>query len=528
MDQHQSLLFRLPRELRDEIYSYYLREQGGYIFSLSAQKFRQSNGLPIELALGYTCKRVAAEIHGYALRENTLRFHVLPQTQDTFHRCSTAGSFARLLELQHGCLIMMLRQAYWLISPEAIREMGRKYPGNIAVKRLEQKVAEDGNVFLSSGHLLAEWALDSFVEYVMLQDLIKVISTHPDFVHLTSRVYEADVVRGPLYRYPDEDYDFSLDYPDIDFDDDSSEDSYDRDSPWYTKETQFQIMNWKPALWWIPDEDDLDAVTKFLTMEPSDPTYDDTGREVRPKYYFSAAAAAIQWLERLTSENRMHLRKLIIQEDYTSINLPQTHARGLVLLCVENPQLQVERRVDIWKTEFIPASEHFNRDVRSIVQGVGHWICETKFLRALGMPPASFSLVLHGPTKEASQQLCDAMIKAAIWQEGVEELARRDGKEFRPWWDAIAEDFVDLTKAMIRGDIPARFEADMGEVWDIEEVLRNWSDRERNIFALKNFEEPDGGWEAARAGYFEQVGWVERMDGWDLLVAENQLEENAS
>ncbi|PZC92379.1 reverse transcriptase [Pyrenophora tritici-repentis] len=179
---------------------------------------------------------------------------------------------------------------------------------------------------------------------------------------------------------------------------------------------------------------------------------------------------------------------------------------GLVPFCVENPQLRVERR------------------------NVAEWICETKYLRAMGMLPDSFSLVLHGPSKEASQQLCDAMIRVAIWHDGAEELARREGEELQCWRDGIAEDFVDLMKSMIRGDVPARFGADMGEVWNIEEILRDhqgeWPASVSQVFALSNFEEPDGGWEAARAGYFEEVEWLDRMEGWNLMVAENQPDDS--
>ncbi|KAF7450867.1 hypothetical protein PtrSN002B_010000 [Pyrenophora tritici-repentis] len=148
----------------------------------------------------------------------------------------------------------------------------------------------------------------------------------------------------------------------------------------------------------------------------------------------------------------------------------------------------------------------------------------------MGMLPDSFSLVLHGPSKEASQQLCDAMIRVAIWHDGAEELARREGEELQCWRDGIAEDFVDLMKSMIRGDVPARFGADMGEVWNIEEILRDhqgeWPASVSQVFALSNFEEPDGGWEAARAGYFEEVEWLDRMEGWNLMVAENQPDDS--
>ena len=156
---------------------------------------------------------------------------------------------------------------------------------------------------------------------------------------------------GPLYPHADAGYESSIDSSDVEDDDDSSSNSSDdvNRPPLYTKETQFQVINWRPALWWIPSQQDLDEVAKFLSPEPDGSIYDATGRgrELRPRYCLSAAATAIQYLGCLTPQNRMHLRKVTRQEDHTNGGLPQTHARGLVPFYVENPQLQVERRVDI-------------------------------------------------------------------------------------------------------------------------------------------------------------------------------------
>jgi len=527
-DQNQSLLFRLPRELRDEIYGYYLREQGGYTFSLSAQKFRRSNGMPIELALGYICKRVAAEIHGYALRENTLRFNSLCQARPTVTKCSTADVFELLLKWRARCCRRMLAHAYWLVTVEAMREVRNRHPGNIAVAQLEQAIIEHGNWDLRRGFFGPVWTLDYHIEEVILHDLIQVIAKHPDFERLTSKEFDPDMDPGPPYTHAYTDSESSSsssnlsddddDDDAIDDDDDASDDDDDDDSsseiensvarpPKYTKETQFRIIEWKPAFWWIPEQQDIDEVAKFLPTDREYTLRDAAGKEVKPRYSFSAAAATIRFLERLTPENRMHLRKITIQEDDRSVGLPQTHARGLVPFCIENPHLRIERRVDIWRTDFIPESEAFYTS--HMVSVVANWICEAKYLPIMDVPSASFSLILHGPSEVASQQLCDAMIKAAIWHEGSKELARRKGQEWKDTYP-LSEDFVDLMKAMVRGDIPARFEADMGEVWDIEEILRNhegdWPEDARPFFALRRFEEPDGGWEAARAGYFEEVG----------------------
>ena len=142
------------------------------------------------------------------------------------------------------------------------------------------------------------------------------------------------------------------------------------------------------------------------------------------------------------------------------------------------------------------------------------------------MPIGCFSLVLHGPSKRASQQLSDAVIRAAIWQDGAMEIARREQRQFDDD-DGVAEDFVDVIKEMLRGEISARFDADMGELWDIEKLLRendgDWPTDVRDVFRLQDFDEPDGGWEAAREVYKENVAWIDRVNGWRRLAEEEPL-----
>ncbi|KAF1965109.1 hypothetical protein BU23DRAFT_490703, partial [Bimuria novae-zelandiae CBS 107.79] len=63
---------RLPRELRDEVYFHYVYERDGYFHDVQSNRLRTSTGAPIDLALMRTCKQVASEMDGLALRENTI------------------------------------------------------------------------------------------------------------------------------------------------------------------------------------------------------------------------------------------------------------------------------------------------------------------------------------------------------------------------------------------------------------------------------------------------------------------------
>ncbi|EUC39751.1 hypothetical protein COCMIDRAFT_110688, partial [Bipolaris oryzae ATCC 44560] len=69
-----SPFFQLPRELRDLIYDYYVRCDGGYVYDVEARKFRQADGGPVFNALALTCRQAAFELEGLAFQVNTITF----------------------------------------------------------------------------------------------------------------------------------------------------------------------------------------------------------------------------------------------------------------------------------------------------------------------------------------------------------------------------------------------------------------------------------------------------------------------
>jgi hypothetical protein len=113
-------------------------------------------------------------------------------------------------------------------------------------------------------------------------------------------------------------------------------------------------------------------------------------------------------------------------------------------------------------------------------------------------------------------------VRAAVWHEGAVEIARRGQRDFRYYKHGVAEDFVKVIKEMLRAEIPARFDAKMGKVWDIEKGLKEhegeWPESANEVFGLRYFDEPDGGWEAARERSSGEVDWADRMEGWELLT----------
>lgn len=81
--QPQSRLPSLPRELRDEIYTYYLQEPGGYVNFPSTNKLRCSNREAIDFGLMRTFKMVASGMLGPSLYSHHIcdSLHVLAYVQ---------------------------------------------------------------------------------------------------------------------------------------------------------------------------------------------------------------------------------------------------------------------------------------------------------------------------------------------------------------------------------------------------------------------------------------------------------------
>ncbi|KAI4665201.1 uncharacterized protein J4E88_010526 [Alternaria novae-zelandiae] len=352
-------------------------------------------------------------------------------------------------------------------------------------------------------------------------DLIQIISRHPAFERLVLGEYDPSAkTSAPL------DYDPVTDDEDESEDEDNDNDqgrSRSRPSV-YTRDTLYQIIEWRPTYWWIPEKKDLDKVAKYVPPAPELGTRHN-GRVKRFKRYFSAAAAAIQFLERLTPKKRAQVRKIVIQEDYaslgisqnhashTNLGLSQTHARGLVPYLLENPRLRIERRVDIWGTVLIPNRER-SYGVERCLWDVATWIHEASMPWIMDLPTGSFSLVLHGPDERASELLCNAMRQAAMWQDGAEELTRRGTMQRMT---PISDDFVDVIKAVVRGDVPVRFEAGVPELWDTDKILREQSDQwpyavdRLRCVTVFHFGMHDGGWDSVRSEQMEEIEWTDGM-----------------
>ena len=123
-----SAFLDVPREVRDIIYQHCVQEKDGYSFDFGSGKLRASRQ-PIDLALMYTCKTVAAEIRGLPLGTNTITFSTIYSESLRLR----AGRF-------HKAMVKFANAKWWMLAvitrplaaplrtPELIAEILQKFP----------------------------------------------------------------------------------------------------------------------------------------------------------------------------------------------------------------------------------------------------------------------------------------------------------------------------------------------------------------------------------------------------------------
>ena len=95
-----------PREVREVVEEYYVLENEGYHFDYASKKLRTSRG-PVNLSLMYTCKMIAKEMYGLALKTNLINFRTVCSESKRLK----AGSFDRLIRYLMKIRYYILRGA---------------------------------------------------------------------------------------------------------------------------------------------------------------------------------------------------------------------------------------------------------------------------------------------------------------------------------------------------------------------------------------------------------------------------------
>jgi hypothetical protein len=191
-------------------------------------------------------------------------------------------------------------------------------------------------------------------------------------------------------------------------------------------------------------------------------------REVPDKTYrFSAAASANHYL-RSIGPLRCHVRRIVLLEDHRAVPGSLEHGQGFLPFIAENPQLRIERRIDLWRTIFtahtlkpLPVPGHHKYDVPAWLESRGltepepdveflpamprasplvseliSWLHEAQVL------PPNMTLVLdEDPAPgQCAEIFRSAMLRPAVIQAAMRESFQRDHLRMPGYWQWRAPD----------------------------------------------------------------------------------------
>ncbi|KAJ3956616.1 hypothetical protein N0V92_006851 [Colletotrichum tropicale] len=491
-------LMTLPREIRDSIYEFYVAADGGYVCnpeklaekilnqhrneaSLDVSVFQRSDLQPIDLNLSYTCKAMAQEMSGVALRTNTITFSTV-----------TSAEIRVLAERFNHSMVKRFdgdRDGAFRFAGFAMPEIERqglklKYP---QFAPLLDRMKQEGNTHpetrLTTGR-------DGFVQWYR---------TGGGRLHSRTGPYgEAP----SLYRT------FQKDALTAIASSEFGREQIER----FWRETRSRLSRLASALrvveckiehWAVPSAEDMQSLTINQGSNSSS-----TGSHLRDrtKYRFSAAAVAIHVLQSLPVSSRMHLRRLILNEDREAVADPQCHGIGLIPFCKENPLLRVERRVSLWRNAFQTDTAYRSPEARykpryrytpwamdsaQVTHNVASWVIEALALEPAGMPPGSFSLLLDGqPVPWQCTQVFQLIVQRdAAWQAAWLLSLDRGILPSLSWFDRKgelrgsrvpdlpSEKWPQALRDIAEGNSIVRCNFDVGDSWDVKKIVEDHRQR---------------------------------------------------
>jgi hypothetical protein len=227
----------------------------------------------------------------------------------------------------------------------------------------------------------------------------------------------------------------------------------------YTRENIQSLLSLGLRSYMIPDEERTLILQNACRLGHNSPACDQLSE--RLKCCYPAAVHAVTFLTDIQSHVRFCLRRMILDEAYTSFGSLHYCAPGLLPFCRENPKLRIERRADIWSTVLTP-QKHWNL-VQNLaahdeppwtldpgtLRTIGNfsryeaspkfipWIEETTALSSAGIPPACYSLVFYSDSVEATQSIVDVLAEDAAWQEAFVRAYAAEANKARPWTEQI-------------------------------------------------------------------------------------------
>jgi hypothetical protein len=236
-------LFKLPREIRDNIYAYYVHDENGVHYQLANDGsgcMLQSNKMPLNTSLKSTCSRVALEMKSLSIYTNTI--HFFPGNKHSTHcaMLSDALRFKRLLEAVNAAKWHMLLLCRSMVRlPKIIDEAARVHSApdfKDFFQALRDGLGEPMHAFRAgrwySGHEKYSLASRSALQYAL-----NLASKEPQFEELIR-----------------EESTFPLRDPEAMMQHHSK----------FIRGVHSALLDWNPAPWSIPKDEDLFILESML------------------------------------------------------------------------------------------------------------------------------------------------------------------------------------------------------------------------------------------------------------------------
>ncbi|KAH6644509.1 hypothetical protein C7974DRAFT_383690 [Boeremia exigua] len=395
--QLQCRIFTLPRELRDMIYDEYITVYGGYVYDADDNKLVQaSDGGRIDVRLMRVCRRMNQEMEGLPMQKNKVTFRSYCTPESSHDAGVLHAAVNRILRTKWVKICMVGPS---LLTEDVKHQVASEFPYFRPVldgfaELLNYDDISEQPIFEDHYPISYGQPQSIFRDFVDL--LFTLLSKHPDWATLT----DAEVARASLV-----DADFVGSIP-------KSWSVLDREDAERIKKTFYPEEDWSRHYFTMPSED----------------------------YAFSATSLAIKWLGSNSFASRNLLRDIELVEAQAAVAFPESHARGLIPYCRENPKLRIRRHANLWKSVFPSASpDRSVPDSWRLVRGwitdeVTSWVVEATSLSALGMPANCFNLVLDGaPILAETTEIFKVVLEDSAYQAAMDVYFANDLLTDRRW-----------------------------------------------------------------------------------------------
>ncbi|KAI4715118.1 hypothetical protein J4E89_000804 [Alternaria sp. Ai002NY15] len=460
---------KLPRELRDQIYEDYFTLEGGYHYNHQANKLLAAQAEVIDLDIRLTCRQVAAETRGLALKLNPINFSTVCD-ENLRQRAGRFNAIQIIISELKAKYLLWHAPLSGLIDSAICDYVGKHHSAFLPTIQTMQCFGRNG-----IGRNVDEWKEIPSQTRQFIASTLEAIAAKPDF--------EDAVSREPHWK----------------------------GTAYTASPDPVPVVTHSHPPWMFPSEDDISDMLELIepvSVEASYPKpwlYWD-----QEQYRFSAATAAIRFLESMPAETRLAMRNLVLHEDHESVAWPECHGQGLIPFCQENSDLHLERRISLWRT-ILPAASMSLCELQSQTledmqqwkldrltanmisqghwgdNGVAAWIMEALALASLGMPAGAFNLVIDGmPTPETSAQVFNVLQRDAAWQSAYQQCVKTpDSQSCQLNWIMVRENaafimrgFPEALQEICSGKSLVRCNFDTGYAHDVDQIVaqgRTWT-----------------------------------------------------